>query len=70
MSYDTAPTAPHHGGKIWRKQRKAGRPIGSRPRGRPTIGVRVGLGLRVTPEMKERLEAAAQTNGRSQSQEA
>lgn len=41
-----------------------------RGRGRPTIGKRVSLGLRVTPEMKKKLDAAAEANGRSQSQEA
>ena len=39
-------------------------------RGRPTVGERVPLGLRVTPEMKRRLDAAAKQSGRSQSQEA
>lgn len=40
-------------------------------RGRKTTeGVRVPLGLRVTPEMKEKLDAAARQSGRSQSQEA
>ena len=41
-----------------------------RGRGRPTVGERVPLGLRVTPEMKRRLDAAAKESGRSQSQEA
>jgi SOS-response transcriptional repressor LexA len=41
-----------------------------RRRGRPTVGERVPLGLRVTPEMKQRLDAAAKRSGRSQSQEA
>jgi hypothetical protein len=41
-----------------------------RRRGRPTVGERVPLGLRVTPEMKRRLDAAAKQSGRSQSQEA
>jgi hypothetical protein len=41
-----------------------------RPRGRPTVGERVPLGLRVTPELKRRLDAAAEQSGRSQSQEA
>lgn len=39
-------------------------------RGRPTVGERVPLGLRVTPEFKKRLEDAATASGRSQSQEA
>jgi hypothetical protein len=39
-------------------------------RGRPTVGLRVPLSLRVTPEFKERLDAAAEQSGRSQSQEA
>jgi hypothetical protein len=38
--------------------------------GRPTVGKRVPLGLRVTPELKRRLDAAAEQSGRSQSQEA
>jgi hypothetical protein len=41
-----------------------------RGRGRPTIGKRVSLGLRVTPQTKKKLDAAAEENGRSQSQEA
>jgi predicted transcriptional regulator len=41
-----------------------------RGRGRPTVGERVPLGLRVTPELKQRLDAAAELSGRSQSQEA
>lgn len=39
-------------------------------RGRPPLGERVPLGLRVTPDMKARLDAAAEASGRSQSQEA
>lgn len=39
-------------------------------RGRPTVGERVPLGLRVTPEFKKRLDEAAAASGRSQSQEA
>lgn len=43
-------------------------------RGRPTkgreLGERVQLSLRVTPEMKRRLDSAAAASGRSQSQEA
>jgi predicted DNA-binding protein len=43
-------------------------------KGRPTklatTGQRVSLGLRVTAEIKERLDRAAKESGRSQSQEA
>ncbi|MFK0688012.1 TraY domain-containing protein [Mesorhizobium sp. IMUNJ 23033] len=43
-------------------------------RGRPTkpveAGERASLGLRVTPSLKDRLEASAAASGRSQSQEA
>ncbi len=46
----------------------------SRPRGRPakhpTEGKRIPLGLRVTAQIKQRLDDAAAKNGRSQSQEA
>lgn len=41
-----------------------------RPTKAPTDGNRVSLGLRVTAEMKRRLDAAALKNSRSQSQEA
>jgi hypothetical protein len=42
-----------------------------RPRKRePKPGDRVSLGLRVTPSLKKELDRAAQTSGRSQSQEA
>jgi TraY domain len=41
-----------------------------RGRGRPTVGKRMSLGLRVTPEMKRKLDVAAEKSGRSQSQEA
>ena len=41
-----------------------------RPTKKPKPGERVPLGLRVTPEMKKRLERAAIKNGRSISQEA
>jgi hypothetical protein len=48
--------------------------IGSRRRGRPVLvanpGERVSLGLKVTPEIKNRLDTAATITGRSQSQEA
>ena len=45
--------------------------FGGRPRERqPQEGERVHLGIRVTPEMKERIEKAAELSGRSQSQEA
>ena len=46
-------------------KRKPGRP--GRPR---TVGERVPLGLRVTPELKAKLDSAAKDSGRSQSQEA
>ena len=46
-------------------KRKPGRP--GRPR---TVGERVPLGLRVTPELKAKLDSAAKVSGRSQSQEA
>lgn len=56
-----------------RKRAKTTKPAKKRI-GRPTKppkpGQRVPLGLRVTPEMKTRLEAAAIKNGRSLSQEA
>jgi TraY domain-containing protein len=39
-------------------------------KGRPSLGKRVGLGLRVTPETKKLLDDAAARSGRSQSQEA
>ena len=38
--------------------------------GRPSLGDRVSLGLRVTPTAKRRLDKAAKESGRSQSQEA
>jgi hypothetical protein len=38
-------------------------------RGRPSLGERVGLGLRVTPELKQLIDDAAKRSGRSQSQE-
>src|SRR4051794_34715099 len=43
---------------------------GGRPRREPGQGERVQLGLRVTPELKRKLDAAAEQSGRSQSQEA
>ena len=46
-------------------KKRIGRPIKA-----PKPGERVQLGLRVTPEMKKRLEKAAIKNGRSISQEA
>lgn len=39
-------------------------------RGRPTVGERIPLGLRVTPDLKAQLDRAATASGRSQSQEA
>ncbi len=41
-----------------------------RPKKAPTSGERVSLGLRVTAEIKTRLDQAAESAGRSQSQEA
>jgi hypothetical protein len=46
------------------------RPRQGRPGREPRPGERVGLGLRVTPEMKTRLDREAAERGRSQSQEA
>lgn len=46
-------------------EKKRGRPTKA-----PTPGERASLGLRVTAEMKEKLDRAASQNGRSQSQEA
>jgi hypothetical protein len=46
-------------------EKKRGRPTKA-----PTPGERVSLGLRVTADMKGRLDRAAAENGRSQSQEA
>jgi hypothetical protein len=43
---------------------------GGRPRRTPKPGERVVLGLRVTPDLKHQLDAAAELSGRSQSQEA
>jgi hypothetical protein len=50
------------------KQARSGR--GGRPQRKPKPGERVPLGLRVTPQMKVRLDKAAEQSGRSQSQEA
>ena len=44
--------------------------LGGRPKREPDPGERVKLGLRVTAEVKRNLDAAADANGRSQSQEA
>jgi hypothetical protein len=44
--------------------------LGGRPKREPDPGERVKLGLRVTAEVKRKLDAAADANGRSQSQEA
>ncbi len=46
------------------------RKIGAPPKRKPKPGERFQLGVRVTPEMKGRLEAAAEESGRSLSQEA
>jgi hypothetical protein len=40
------------------------------PKREPKPGERVALSLRMSPDLKRRLDAAAETNGRSQSQEA
>jgi hypothetical protein len=48
----------------------AAKGFGGRPRREPEPGERVSLGLRVTPDMKRRLDEAAAKSGRSQSQEA
>lgn len=45
-------------------EKKRGRPTKA-----PTPGERVSLGLRVTADMKDRIDGAAARNGRSQSQE-
>ena len=50
------------------KEAKPKKRIG-RPTKEPRPGERVGLGLRVTPEMKRQLEGLASFNGRSLSQE-
>jgi hypothetical protein len=44
--------------------------FGGRPKREPEPGERVHLGFRVTPDMKNRVEAAAAASGRSISQEA
>ena len=49
-----------------RKRRKFGGP----PKREPKEGERVALSLRMTPDLKRRLDAAAEAGGRSQSQEA
>lgn len=50
---------------------KSTKRVGGRPRLKPVHdGERVHLGFRVTPDLKSRLEMAAELNGRSQSQEA
>lgn len=44
--------------------------LGGRPRTKPIVeGDRVPIGLRVTPELKDKLATVADLNGRSQSQE-
>ena len=48
---------------------KAPKKFGGRPRREPKPGERVHLGFRVTPELKARIEHAAQVSGRSLSQE-
>jgi hypothetical protein len=49
---------------------KPPRKIGAPPKRAPRPGERFQIGVRVTPEMKQRLDAAAQRSGRSLSQEA
>jgi hypothetical protein len=44
--------------------------IGAPPKRDPKPGERFQIGVRVTPELKRRLDAAAEQSGRSQSQEA
>jgi len=39
------------------------------PRGRPSLGERIPVSIRVTPERKKRLDEAAAASGRSLSQE-
>jgi hypothetical protein len=52
-------------------ERRARKGFGGRPRKHePEAGERVHLGIRVTPQMKQRLEEVAASTGRSQSQEA
>lgn len=52
-------------------ERKVRKGFGGRPRKHePEAGDRVHLGIRVTPQMKRRLEELAAASGRSQSQEA
>jgi hypothetical protein len=68
------PIEPHKGDKRYVRRDEKGRfdevvDVGRKP-GRPSVGERVPLGLRVTPETKQRLDAAAAHSGRSQSQEA
>lgn len=51
------------------KLKKAGRKAGRKAASKAAPALRVPLGLRVTPEIKKRLDDAARDNGRSQSQE-
>src|SRR5262245_29630464 len=53
-----------------RGQMKSQRKIGAPPKRKPKPGERFQIGVRVTPEMKHRLEGAAESSGRSLSQEA
>lgn len=52
------------------KMKKAGRKAGKKAASKAAPALRVPLGLRVTPEIKKRLDDAARDYGRSQSQEA
>jgi hypothetical protein len=49
---------------------KAPKKFGAPPKKNPKPGERVALSLRMTPELKSKLDAAAEQGGRSQSQEA
>jgi hypothetical protein len=49
---------------------RPGRKIGAPPKRDPEPGERFQIGVRVTPDLKRRLDAAAEDSGRSQSQEA
>src|SRR5262245_49226328 len=53
-------------GRVRSKPRKPGGP----PKRKPKEGERVALSLRMSPELKRQLDAAAELGGRSQSQEA
>src|SRR5437867_3040690 len=48
-----------------KEKKRMGRPV--KP---PEPGKRISLGLKVTPEIKDKIDRAARENGRTQSQEA